>query len=104
MGTGRKVCNVILRACELCCAVIILGIVTYFLSRINSADNGFYNSKIIYTETVAAIATAASIVLMPPLMYTFWAFPFDLSMSVMWFTSFGLLANVSVGPLGMRLG
>jgi len=94
MGTGSKVANVVLRFCELCSAVIVLGIACRFLHLLNEG-NGPYSSRIVYATALSSIATAASIILMPPLIYTFYAFGFDLAMFIMWMTCFGLLVNLT---------
>lgn len=94
MGAASKAASVILRASELICAAIVLGIISYFIRNVHQG-NGDVNGKIIYTEVWAAISIAFSIALILPFMYSFYAFPLDLIMFVGWMVAFGLDYNLT---------
>jgi hypothetical protein len=94
MGTASKVVSVAFRIGELICACIVLGIISRFLYLLDLA-NAHVESKIIYAEVIAGISVAASIILLPPFLYSFWAFPFDCAIFICWMVAFGLLNNVS---------
>jgi hypothetical protein len=51
--------------------------------------------RIIYAVTIAGISIVCSIVLLPPFRHTFYAFPLDIILFVLWMVAFGLLGNVS---------
>jgi len=53
--------------------------------------------RIVYAVTIAGISIFCSIVLLPPLRYTFYAFPLDLLLFVAWMVAFGLLVNLASG-------
>jgi hypothetical protein len=94
MGTASKVVSVVFRIGELTCACIVLGILGRFLYLLD-LGNGHGDSKIIYAEVIAGISVAASIILLPPFLYSFWAFPLDCALFICWMVAFGLLDNVS---------
>lgn len=94
MGVASKVCSVILRVTELVAAAIVAGIVGQYLSYINSA-NGSFDSKMVYTVTIAGLSIFFAIVCMPPLRYSFYFFGLDFIFFILWMVSFGLLVNVS---------
>jgi hypothetical protein len=48
-----------------------------------------------YVIATASIGIVGSLALGPPFKYSFWAFPFDLAMFVMWMVAFGLMIDVS---------
>lgn len=93
MGTASKVASVIFRLGALVCAVIVLAIISRFLYLVN-LGNGTTNGKLVYAEVIAALSITIAILLMPPLTYSFYAFPLDLIMFICWIVAFGLLANV----------
>ncbi|PMD63214.1 uncharacterized protein K444DRAFT_661259 [Hyaloscypha bicolor E] len=94
MGTASKVVSVVFRIGELTCACIVLGILGRFLYLLD-LGNGHADSKIIYAEVIAGISVAASIILLPPFLYSFWAFPLDCALFICWMVAFGLLDNLS---------
>jgi len=94
MGTASKTLSVLFRIGELICAAIVVGILGEFLYYLNVANVGA-NARLVYTEVIAGISIALSIILMPPFMYSFWAFLLDLIMFMMWIVSFGLLVNLT---------
>ncbi|KAK3995215.1 hypothetical protein QBC44DRAFT_366741 [Cladorrhinum sp. PSN332] len=90
MGSASKVLSVILRLGELACASIIIGLLGWFLGRLDEA-NAHTDSRIIYTMVIACIALALSIILMPPFTYSFMAFPIDFIFFVLFLVAFCLL-------------
>jgi len=95
MGTAHKVVSACLRVFEFVCAVIILGILAryfYHIDRINAPDN----SRLVYAITMASISVVASILLVPPLPYSFYCFAIDFALFVCWIVCFALLEDVSV--------
>jgi len=93
MGTPSKTASVISRLGALFCAGIVLGIISRFF-RVVDLGNGPINGRLVYAEVIAAMSIAFAIILLPPLTYSFYFFPFDLIMFICWMVAFGLLANV----------
>lgn len=94
MGTASKGASVFLRFVELVSAAVVAGLIGEYLHNIDNA-HAHANSRIVYAITMAGISLVASIVLFPPLNYTFFFFPLDYALFVCWMVVFGLLANVS---------
>jgi len=95
MTTASRVASVIFRVFELISAAVVLGISSRFIRVFNSAPHhGSLNGRIIYTEVIAAISIVLSILLGPPLIYSFYAFPVDFALFCCWIVAFGLLENV----------
>jgi hypothetical protein len=105
MGTTSKVVSVILRVGELICAAIVVGILGRYLDLVHDA-NANPNVRIIYTIAIGGISIFFSLVLMPPLKYSFWAFGLDFALFICWMVAFGLLINVSISisPLSLMGG
>ena len=76
------------------CAAIVVGIVGEYVNYID-AGHGYDDPKIIYTLALGSLSILFSLLLTPPFMYAFWAFPLDLIFFFMWMVSFGLLEDVS---------
>ncbi|OCK82442.1 hypothetical protein K432DRAFT_391279 [Lepidopterella palustris CBS 459.81] len=94
MGAASKVTSVILRVMELISAVIVAALLGRFLYLLNLANAGS-SSRIIYTEVIAGISIAFSILLSIPAKYSFYAFPIDFALFICWIVAFGLLANLT---------
>jgi hypothetical protein len=94
MGTASKVTSVILRILELISAVIVTAILGRYLYFLDLANVGA-GSRIIYSEVIAGMSIFFSLILIPPVKYSFYAFPLDFVLFVCWMVAFGLLANVS---------
>jgi len=88
--------SVILRILELCCAVIVAGIVGQYLHYLDLADV-HAGSRIIYTEVIAGISILFSIIFMPPLKYSFYGFIIDFALFICWMVAFGLMENLTGG-------
>jgi hypothetical protein len=95
MGTASKVVSVIFRIGEVICASIVLGILSRFIYVVH-VGNGDIESRLVYTEVWACLSLAFSLVLIPPFLYSFFAFPLDGIMFIGWMVAFGLDYNVSL--------
>jgi hypothetical protein len=93
MGTASKIISVIFRVGELISAAIVVGILGRYLDILDDA-NVDENSRIIYSVCIGAISLFFSMVLMPPLNYSFWACPLDFALFICWMVAFGLQFNV----------
>ncbi|KIW94374.1 uncharacterized protein Z519_04350 [Cladophialophora bantiana CBS 173.52] len=94
MGVGSQVASFCLRIGEVICAAIVAGILGYYLHLLDDA-NAHANGRIIYTQVIAGISILAALVFMPPLKYSFWAFPLDFALFICWIVSFGLLVDLT---------
>ncbi|KAH7348274.1 hypothetical protein BKA65DRAFT_500282 [Rhexocercosporidium sp. MPI-PUGE-AT-0058] len=95
MGAASKTCSVILRLSELISAAVVAGLVGRYLYFLSSA-NAHASSRIIYAEVIAGIGILASLILLPPLKYSFYCFCLDFALFVCWMVAFGLLCNLTV--------
>ena len=94
MGSASKGVSIFFRFMELVSAAVVAGLVGEYLHYIANAHANA-NDGIVYAVTMAGISIVASMVLFPPLKYTFLAFGFDYALFICWMVVFGLLANVS---------
>jgi len=99
MGLASKIISVVFRVLELICACIVLGLLGRFFYVLH-LGNGAANGRLIYTEVIAGLSIAFSIILIPPLTYSFYAFPLDMAIFVCWMVAFGLICNVCIINLG----
>jgi len=95
MGAASKTCSVILRLGELVSAAVVAGIVGRYLHYLSNA-HAHAGSRILYAEVMAGISIVASLLLLPPLRYSFYCFGLDLALFVCWMVVFGLLCNLTV--------
>jgi len=93
-GTAHKVVSACLRVLEFCCASIVLGLLARFTYLLNQLD-GPNDSRIIYTLSMSAISVFLTLILIPPVKYSFYCFPLDFSLFVCWITCFALLQDLS---------
>ncbi|KFZ24074.1 hypothetical protein V502_01450 [Pseudogymnoascus sp. VKM F-4520 (FW-2644)] len=96
MGTASRAVSVIFRFMELVSAAVVAGILGNYLHNIHEAGVR-NNSRVVYAISIAGIAIFFSLVLMPPLRYSFFAFPLDFAIFVCWMVAFGLLVNLVGG-------
>jgi hypothetical protein len=94
MHTASKVASTFFRFLELASASIVAGILGHFLHLVSNAQAPM-PVRVIYAVAIAGISIVCSIVLLPPLRHTFYAFPLDAILFVLWMVAFGLLCNVS---------
>jgi len=94
MGTASKVVSVFFRLVQLASAAIVAGLVGRYLSSVHDA-HAHAGSRIIYAIVIAGISIIASLVLMIPWKLTFFAFPLDAILFILWMVEFGLLANLT---------
>jgi glucose uptake protein GlcU len=95
MGASSKVLSVILRLGELSCSVIVLGLVGRVLWHVGQA-NTYSDARLVFVTVVACISTVASLLLMAPFTFSFFACPFDLVLFVLWLVAFILLELASI--------
>jgi Membrane-associating domain len=94
MGYASKAVSVFFRIAELGSAVIVAGLVGRYLSYVHDANTSA-GSRVIYTIVVAGISIIASLILIIPGRFSFFMFPLDAILFILWIVSFGLLVNVS---------
>jgi hypothetical protein len=94
MGAASKGVSIFLRIAELIASVIPLGILGHFLSIVNGLNVGS-DQRVVYGVAVASLGLFFSLVLLPPLRYSFWAFPIDIIMAIMWLVAFCLLETLT---------
>jgi len=95
MGTGSKLCSVILRIGELCCSVIVVALLGRFFYLLRLAPDWSTDGRLVYAEVIAALSIVFSIILMPPLKYSFYAWPLDAVLFICTIVAFGLLAALN---------
>jgi energy-coupling factor transporter transmembrane protein EcfT len=91
---AHRAFSVILRLCELACAVIVLAILARFCYLITIARVSV-NSRIVYAMVLAGITIVYTIIFGLPFHVLFMSFPMDLILFIMWIVSFALLANLA---------
>jgi hypothetical protein len=94
-GTAHKVLSSCLRVLEFCCSGIILGLLSRFFYLLDQLD-GPNDSRLIFALSMAAISVFFTIILVPPVKYSFYCFPIDFSIFVCWITCYALLQDVCV--------
>ncbi|KAK3302945.1 uncharacterized protein B0T15DRAFT_437997 [Chaetomium strumarium] len=94
MGTAHKVISSCLRVFECGCCVIILGILARFFYILNRI-NGPTDSRLVYAISIAAISVALTLILVPPLKYSFQLFPIDFALFICWIVCFALLEDLT---------
>jgi len=94
MGATSQVLSVIHRLGELVCSTVVLAVLGRFFFFIDLANTGA-NGRLIYACVVASISLLISILFMPPLKYSFFGFPFDFVLFVMWLVAFCLLETLT---------
>jgi len=95
MGAASKTCSVVLRSGELISATIVAAILGRYLFFLSSAS-AHAGSRVIYAEVIAGISILASLVLFPPLKYSFFCFALDFALCICWTVAFALLCNLTV--------
>lgn len=101
MDTVSRALWVLLRLSQLASGAIVLGLLGRWFSALNDsapADAGGANEpdgRLIYAAVIAALTDFAALVFLPPLAYSFWAWPIDLLFFVAWLIAFCLLETVS---------
>lgn len=93
MGQTSKFVSTIFRIMELISASIVAGVLGTYLHYVSQA-RATKSGRVVYTISIAGISIFFSLVLILPMTYSFFAFPFDFAMFVCWMVAFGLLVNV----------
>lgn len=82
----------------------LLGCIFYLVDNAGVMEP---NARLVFAAVITGMSIVAGLVLMPPMAYTFWAFPVDLFFFAAWLTVFCLLETVSLlqsdGPGGWLL-
>lgn len=95
MGTATKVISVLLRLSELCSSIIVVALLGRFFYFLHLGPNGDVNGRLIYTEVISCLEIFASVILVVPAKYSFYAWPIDVIFFICSIVAFGLLAAVS---------
>ncbi|KAF1977625.1 hypothetical protein BU23DRAFT_500550 [Bimuria novae-zelandiae CBS 107.79] len=95
MGTGSKVFSVILRLSELCSSIIIVALLSRFFYLMRLGSDGSVSGRLIYVEVISCLEIIASIILVFPYKYSFYAWPLDTIFFVCSIVAFGLLADLN---------
>ena len=95
MARISDIVSVLLRIGELICACIVVSILGTFFHYLSDA-HVHASSRLIFLMSIAGISIVASFVLSPPVKYSFWAFPFDFIMFVLWVVAVGLVLDVRI--------
>ncbi|KFZ25195.1 hypothetical protein V502_00327 [Pseudogymnoascus sp. VKM F-4520 (FW-2644)] len=105
MGSGSRAISVVFRLMQLVPAAVVAGTLGHYLHNIHEAGVGS-NGRVVYAIAIAGISIFFALVLMPPLTYSFYAFPLDFAIFVCWMVAFGLLVNLvgSRGAIQLGLG
>ena len=100
MVKASQVISVLLRIGECICAIIVLGLLGRFFYMLGLAG-AYADGRLVYAAVISGICIVLSLVLIPPLKYSFYAFSLDGIIFVCTTVSFGLLANVSGHQYGL---
>ncbi|USP73629.1 hypothetical protein yc1106_00903 [Curvularia clavata] len=95
MGTTAKVLSVLLRLSELCSAVIVVALLGRFFFYLSIGPDTSTNGRLIYAEVIACLEIFASIILIVPAKYSFYAWPVDVLFFICSIVAFGLLAALN---------
>lgn len=95
-GTASRALSVFLRLGEVICATIVLGLLSRIFYLVDNTGVTEPNARLVFAAVIAGMSIVAGLVLMPPMAYTFWAFPVDLFFFAAWLTVFCLLETVSL--------
>ncbi|EKG15329.1 hypothetical protein MPH_07457 [Macrophomina phaseolina MS6] len=95
MGTGTKAFSVILRLGELSSAAIVVGLLGRFFYLLHLAPHESAEGRLIYAEVISCLQIIFSILLLPPLKYSFYAWPLDATLFICSIVAFGLLADLN---------
>ena len=97
MGVASKAIHIVSRFMALTSSVIVLGLLGRFVHHLRRI--GFSGShRVVYALSLAGISTFFALLLLAPLKFSFWAFPLDMAMFIMWIVAFGLLTSVRLVP------
>jgi hypothetical protein len=88
-----RIVSIVLRTAELVFAAIVAGVTGDYLHK--SDASAWDLGRFIYTEVVAGISIFLALIWLFPFSSTFIHWPVDIFVSILWWVSFGLLANVS---------
>jgi hypothetical protein len=93
MGVASKATSVTLRVLQLISASIVAGILGRLLHLVHVA-HGHFDNRLVYAITLAGLSIFFALCLILPFLYSFFAFPLDIIMFILWMVAFGLLEGV----------
>jgi len=94
MGVTSKVLSACVRVVEFGCAGIIIGVLAKFFHILNLAGAG-HDSRLVYCISIACISFVSALILLPPVKYSFYCFPLDFALFILWIVCFALLEDLS---------
>jgi hypothetical protein len=97
MAIASKIISAASRFLALASSAIVAGLLGRFVHHLHSM--GFSGgSRVIYALALSGISIFFALLLLIPFKFTFWSFPLDIAMFIMWIVAFGLLTNVRWPP------
>lgn len=100
MGMMSKIISAASRFMALASSTIVAGLLGRFVAHLHDIGYGG-GSRVIYALALSGISIFFALLLLIPFKFTFWSFPLDLAMFIMWIVAFGLLTNLSRGCGGL---
>ena len=97
MGIISKGLSAFLRFMAFVSSVIVAGLLGRFVHHEHKMGLSG-GSRTLFVLSLSGISIFFSLLLMIPFAFTFWSFPLDFAMFVMWIVGFGLLAGVCFPP------
>ncbi|KAE8352793.1 membrane-associating domain-containing protein [Aspergillus coremiiformis] len=92
MPVVSRLVSIVLRLVEIICAVIVAGIIGYYLVSLNDLE-AWPQARWIYTEVVAGVSILLGLIWLIPFSFSFFSWPFDVVISLAWFAAFGILVD-----------
>ncbi|MBE3043802.1 hypothetical protein IMZ48_14755 [Candidatus Bathyarchaeota archaeon] len=103
MGVASKAISFASRFMALTSSVIVAGLLGRFMRHLHQLGFGG-GHRVVYALSLAGISTFFALLLLAPLKFSFWAFPLDIAMFIMWIVAFGLLTSVRFPPSAPSCG
>lgn len=97
MGIASKLISAASRFLALASSAIVAGLLGRFVRHLHNMGFGG-GSRVIYTLAISGISIFFALLLLFPFKFTFWSFPLDIAMFILWIVAFGLLAGVRLPP------
>lgn len=102
MGIASKIISTASRFLALASSAVVAGLLGRYMRHLYSMGFGG-GSRVIYALALSGISIFFALLLLLPFKFTFWSFPLDIIMFIMWIVAFGLLANVRFVPPGWAM-
>ncbi|KAK1749785.1 hypothetical protein QBC47DRAFT_354510 [Echria macrotheca] len=94
-GTASRALSVLLRLGELASGAIVLGLLGRLFYLLDNAGVSDPSARLVYAVVIASLTILASLVLLPPLAYSFWLFPVDWFFFAAWLAAFIALETLT---------